>query len=104
MTTEDQARTSYSDGSGPEFITKGDKALATVRWGCGCCKDTGPLTEEEQKNAALIASAFNSQSLLISAVEDLLSFVRGFEDDEMQEGIGEMIAGAEKALKAAGVA
>jgi hypothetical protein len=51
----------YSDGSGPEYITASNQSIATLRWGCSCCKDTpdsfDDMSEEEQANAQLIAAA-----------------------------------------------
>jgi hypothetical protein len=51
----------YSDGSGPEYITASNQSIATLRWGCSCCKDTpdsfDDMSEEEQANARLIAAA-----------------------------------------------
>jgi len=51
-------RVGYSDGSGEEYIVDAnDNAVATVRWGCGCCKSTRPLDADEIEHARLIASA-----------------------------------------------
>jgi hypothetical protein len=52
----------YDDGSGEEIVRqdfKGieGKSIVVARWGCGCCKDDSPLTEEEKANVRLIAAA-----------------------------------------------
>lgn len=52
----------YEDHSGPEFIvSKSGKTVATLRWGCSCCKNTPEnfldMTPEERGNARLIAAA-----------------------------------------------
>lgn len=56
----------YNDGSGPEYITGSEptgKAVLTLRWGCGCCKehvDTfDEMDAEEQANARRIVALIN---------------------------------------------
>lgn len=61
-------RVAFSDGSGPEYINNAadqeHKSIAKVRWGCSCCEDLSPLTEEEIANAALISAAPQMAELL----------------------------------------
>lgn len=50
-------RAGYSDGSGLEYITLNDKAVAVTAWGCSCCK---PEPKEEHfAKAIAIAEALN---------------------------------------------
>ncbi len=59
-------RVGYSDGSGDEYVVcaETDRPLAAIRWGCGCCKDDGPLTTEEQQRARLIAAGPDMRTAL----------------------------------------
>jgi len=60
----------FDDGSGQTYIVTKEvekkkgvrkglpvKSIARVRWGCGCCENFDPLTEEEKANLRLLASA-----------------------------------------------
>ena len=52
----------FKDGSGEKYIRQNkplskSKSIAVVRWGCGCCEDHSPLTEEEIANVKLLAAA-----------------------------------------------
>jgi hypothetical protein len=49
----------YKDGSGKEYITNTDTLIATVSWGCGCCKDDEP-SEQELVNAERIVACVNA--------------------------------------------
>lgn len=56
----------YNDGSGPEYITGAEptgKAVLTLRWGCGCCKESvdtfDEMSTEEQANARRIVALIN---------------------------------------------
>lgn len=52
----------YADGSGEDYLTDADdQPLAVVRWGCGCCKSTGPLTDEERGTLETIRDALNAR-------------------------------------------
>lgn len=52
-------RVGYADGSGNEYVVEvaTECPVATVRWGCSCCKDTDPLTAEEEARIRLMAAA-----------------------------------------------
>jgi hypothetical protein len=52
----------YSDGSGEDCITADGKAIAVVRWGCGCCKDNGEMTQEEKEHQRRIIACWNACS------------------------------------------
>lgn len=52
-----------------EYILLNDKAVATVRWGCGCCKDEGPLEPVELARLRLFANAADMHGTLKLALE-----------------------------------
>jgi hypothetical protein len=89
----------YSDGSGPEYIVGSPgngRAVATLRWGCDCCKDTpasfADLKPEERANARLIAAAPD----LYSALKDMVDAYAEGQDDPDDEP--SMVRDAIKAL------
>jgi hypothetical protein len=66
----------FTDGSGPAYIRAplADKSIAKVRWGCSCCEDNSPLTEEEIANRNILAASVE----LYEACLDVLTNGRAF--------------------------
>jgi len=67
----------YDDGSGEEYILRGDDEVLALRWGCSCCKDCSPLTESEIAFRDTVVTALNShgaQAALIAELESQLQY------------------------------
>ena len=77
-------RAAYDDGSGDEYITADGKPVAVVRWGCDCCKATGPQTPQEQADRDFIIRACNSHDALLAACDALDEFQRYYETHAME--------------------
>ena len=79
--TKGEWRVGFPDGSGDEYVVVGNgnetRLLATVRWGCGCCKDTSDLTPEEQANVRLLAAAKASYEALKKLYEQYVVELHG---------------------------
>lgn len=96
----------YDDGSGMERITDDEKAVLTLRWGCGCCQDLSDLTEEENAFAKKVIhrwNAFENGGIveeLRDVVKDMLSGLAYLRDTKT-EPYGFGIDRLEKTGKAA---
>jgi hypothetical protein len=95
----------YSDGSGPEYITASNQSIATLRWGCSCCKDTpdsfDDMSEEEQANARLIAAAPELLQALESLYEHCAMVHKHWGEGSNQRQADEAIKAAQAAIKKA---
>lgn len=76
----------YSDDFGPEYIVVAGEPMAVVRWGCGCCADSGPLKQKEQAAIDLIIRAVNSHMQLLEALKALVAGVDR-KDNPVDEGL-----------------
>lgn len=83
-------RIQYEDGTGDlcDMVFKEPEGLEIT--GNGSCQ--APLTVVVKPTHELMQAGAKD------ALEDALSFIRGFEDDELQEGIPELIGRLERAI------
>ena len=100
-------RVGYSDGSGEEYIVDAnDNAVATIRWGCGCCKSTRPLDDDEIKHALLIAAApatAAAASNMLAALKEIETIARRFKYLEATGNCGRIASRAIASAEAAGI-
>lgn len=66
-------RGGFDDNSGEEYIVDSNGAVLTLRWGCGCCKNTSPLTREELRFRDRVVKALNNYDRTVRLLKRLQS-------------------------------